>query len=168
MFPNWSAIVKKDRREPVAKETRSDFRPCPTAANGSGRQEDDEVGTVERLVAQPRIGAAQNVFADDIQPVTHSAAALTAIVARGGRRAGNVTVPPAAAPCCGGCSVRSHPSALPAGRTIAVEGGRRARDSSSELDPDVHDWLLWALDHNTEAVEAYERLGPGNLTIARR
>ncbi|MFI5710957.1 GNAT family N-acetyltransferase [Kribbella sp. NPDC051620] len=29
----------------------------------------------------------------------------------------------------------------------------------TELEPDVHDWLLWVLDHNAEALEAYERLG---------
>lgn len=29
----------------------------------------------------------------------------------------------------------------------------------TELEPDVRDWLLWVLDHNAEAREAYERLG---------
>jgi hypothetical protein len=29
----------------------------------------------------------------------------------------------------------------------------------AELEPEVHDWLLWVLDHNGEAREAYERLG---------
>jgi GNAT superfamily N-acetyltransferase len=29
----------------------------------------------------------------------------------------------------------------------------------TELEPEVHDWLLWVLDHNADAYLVYERLG---------